>query len=251
MTQCKNCLQPTDNKYCPNCGQQTNLNRITLGGLLHDLPHAIFHIDRGILYNLTQLFKRPGPAINEYLGGKRKPFFHPASYLVIALVLNYLVVKMTDLHFYDKGELLSMSPLKAEAIREYDEMQWWFLEHTYIYILFAISASSVFLYGIYKLSKQTYNLAETAAIVLFTTAQGVLVQTFIYLCFGWIHSGPFLRTVESVNMSILVFYASFVSFQLLASIKHIPVRLLMAFVAGFGLTAVWVASAYLLYLVLT
>ena len=251
IPECKNCRAQSDNKYCPNCGQKTNISRITLGGLLHDLPHAIFHIDRGILYNLIQLFKRPGPAINEYLEGKRKPFFHPASFLVIALVLNYLVVKITNLHFYDEGELLTMSPLKAQAIKEYDEMQWWFLEHTYIYILFAITASTLVLFGIYKFLKQTYNFAETATIVLFTIAQGVLIQTFIYFCFGWIHSGPFLRTVETINMSILISYAIYVNFQLLAPVKHLLVRLVFSFLAGLGLTAVWVASAYILYLLLT
>jgi len=187
MILCKNCGEQVYNKFCPSCGQKASVKRITVPGLLQDLPHAIFHIDRGFLYNIRQMFTQPGRAINGYLSGQRKPFFHPATYLVISLVLNYLVVKITDLHLYDENELQTMDAFAAKAIRDYDAMQWWFLEHTYIYILFAISASSLFLFGIYKLLKQNYNLAETAVVVLFTIAQGVLIQTIIYSLFGWIH----------------------------------------------------------------
>jgi hypothetical protein len=251
MTQCKNCYQPIQNNYCSHCGQKTKVARITLIGLLRDLPPAVFHVDRGFLYNILRLFKEPGIAITEYLSGKRKSFFHPASYLVIALILNYLIVKIYNLHLYDEGEFAGMDALTAKAIKDYDAMQWWFLEHTYIYILFAICASSLFLFGIFKLAKQPYNLAETAAVVLFTIAQGVLIQTFIYTCFGWVHSGPFLRTVESINMAVLIFYASLVNYQLLSSVRRKIVRLVFSFIAGFGLAVVWIAMAYLLYLILT
>jgi hypothetical protein len=99
--------------------------------------------------------------------------------------------------------------------------------------------------------KLGFNLAETAAIVLFTIAQGVLVQSTIYLCFGWIHSGPFLRTIESVNMFILIFYASYVMFQLMTSAKNMLVRLSVSILAGLGLAVVWIATAYLLFLLFT
>jgi len=250
MIQCKNCHEQVQNKFCSHCGQKTTVGRITLKGLMRDLPHAVFHVDRGFLYNILHLFRQPGTAIEQYLSGKRKLFFHPASYLVIALILNYIVVKTTDMHFYDEGELKGMDSFKATAIRDYDALQWWFLEHTYIYILIAIPASSVFLLGIFKLMKIGYNLAETAAIVLFTVAQGVLIQTFIYLCLGWVNSGPFIRAVETCNAFILIFYASLVIYQLLSSVNQKLVRSVFAFIAGLGLAVVWVGSAYLLYLLL-
>src|SRR5689334_12499088 len=100
MSQCKNCGEELLYKYCPNCGQKANVGRITLGQLIRDLPHVVFHVDKGFLYNFFSLLRRPGPAIRDYLEGKRKPFFHPASYLVLSLVINYLVVKILNLHFY-------------------------------------------------------------------------------------------------------------------------------------------------------
>jgi hypothetical protein len=249
MIVCKNCQAQVEQRYCPNCGQKASVKRITIPGLLEDLPHAIFHIDKGFLYNFVQLFKAPGQAILNYISGMRKLFFHPASYLVISLVLNYLVVKMTDMHFYDEHELKTIDPVKADAILAYDGMQWWFLEHTYIYILIAIPASSLFLFLLFRACRVKFNLAETAVAVLFTIAQGVLMQTIIYLLFGWVDSGPFLRTMETVNVTLLILYASYVILQLLPN-RNILFRLLLAFIGGAGLAATWLASAYLLYVLI-
>lgn len=226
-------------------------DRISLIHFISDLPHAIFHVDRGILFNFVQLIKRPAASIQEYLDGhRRKKYFHPASYLVIALLLNYLVVKITDLHFYDEQELLTMTPLAAEAIMDYDKMQWWFLEHTYIYILLAIPASSLFLYLIFRLSSLKFNVAETAVVVLVTIAQGVYFQSIVYLSLGWVKDGPFLRSMEAANMTMLIFYASFVSYQFLTTIRNKTIHILVSVVAGAGLAAVWLVSAYIPYLLI-
>ncbi len=147
--------------------------------------------------------------INDYLRDNRKPYFHPAIYLVISLIVNYLVVKLTDLHFYDESELATMTPLTSQAIKDYDALQWRFLEHTYIYILIAIPASSLFMHTIFRIAKMKLNVAESAVIVLFTIGQGVFIQSIIYLCFGWVEDGSFRRTMEMINMSILILYASF------------------------------------------
>jgi hypothetical protein len=225
--------------------------RISLFQFISDLPHAIFHVDRGILFNFVQLIKRPAASIQEYLDGyDRKRFFHPATYLVIALLFNYLVVKLTNLHFYDEQELLSMTPLAAQAIIDYDKMQWWFLEHTYIYILLAIPASSLFLFLIFRLAGIKFNAAETAVVVLFTIAQGVFFQSLIYLSLGWIDDGPFLRCMEAGNMTMLISYASFVSYQFLTTIRNKFWHVILSVIAGAGLAVVWILSAYIPYLLL-
>lgn len=162
-------------------GHSAQSNRISLPTFISDLPHAIFHVDRGIIFNFRQLMIQPAAMIHDYLGGNRKAYFHPATYLVISLIINYLVVKLTDLHFYDDGELATMSPLAAQAIRDYDALQWWFLEHTYIYILIAIPASTLFLYTIFRLSHQKLNVAETAVVILFTIGQGCLCKV-LFIC---------------------------------------------------------------------
>ena len=250
MTESKNYPGKAEGHYHPYPVQDNDEGRISLFHFISDLPHAIFHVDRGILFNFRQLFMRPAASIQEYLDGHRRKYFHPANYLVIALLVNYLVVKLMDLHLYDEQELLSMSPIAAQAIIDYDQMQWWFLEHTYIYILIAIPASTLFMYLIFRLARKRLNAAETAVVVLFTIAQGVFIQSMIYLSFGWVKYGSFLRGMETVNMAILILYASFVAYQLLSTIHWKVVRAVVAFVAGVGLALVWIASAYLPYYLL-
>lgn len=251
MIQSKQYSGRVEGRLATHSKQNPVEERISLFHFISDLPHAIFHVDRGILFNFAQLIKRPAASIQEYLDGhRRNKYFHPASYLVIALLFNYLVVKITDLHFYDEQELLSMTPLAAQAIMDYDKMQWWFLEHTYIYILLAIPASSLFLYLIFRLSGLKFNMAETAVVVLFTIAQGVYFQSLIYLSLGWVKDGPFLRCMEVGNMIMLISYASFVSYQFLSTIRNKAGHVLISIVAGAGLAVVWILSAYMLYLLL-
>lgn len=250
MTDSKNYSARAEGHYHPYPASDNNEERISLLHFISDLPHAIFHVDRGILFNFRQLFMRPAAAIQEYLDGHRKKYFHPASYLVIALLVNYLVVKLMDLHLYDEEELLYMTPAAAQAILDYDQMQWWFLEHTYIYIFIAIPASTLFMYLIIRSAGKRFNIAETAVMVLFTIAQGVFIQSMIYLSFGWVKDGSFLRTMETVNVSILILYASFVTYQLISTIHWKAVRALVALFAGFGLALVWIASAYIPYYLL-
>jgi hypothetical protein len=249
FTTCLNCGQQVIQAFCPACGQKASTGRITIGGLVKDLPHAILHVDKGFLFNVVQLMKRPGSAIRDYLAGKRKTFFHPATFLVISLVLNYIVVKLTDLHFYDEGELATMAPLEAQAIRDYDAMQWWFLEHTYLYILLAIPMSALFMWLLLRIMRETCNLAESAVVILFVIAEGVLIQSVIYALLGWIESGPFRRGLETFNLVCLVTYASYAIFQLFSAYKGMVFRLFAAILGGIGLAAVWIVSALCLYYV--
>ena len=247
MVKCKNCHHSVSGKFCSNCGQSAKVEDITLGTLVADLPHEIFHVDKGIFYNIIQLFKNPGTAIRDYFAGRRKPFYHPVSFIVIAFVVNYLVVKIINIHLYDQSELLTMKPAEAKAIKDYDAAQWWFLEHTYIYILLAIPASALFLFCIFKLMKEKYNLAQTAVVILFVIAQVVFIQTTIYLCFDWIKNGPFLRAVETVNMCMLIMYATYAIYRLFTPNKIKILRLIVSLIAATGLAFVWIASSYLLY----
>jgi hypothetical protein len=247
---CLNCGEPLAKVYCPSCGQKASVRRIAVPDLVREIPHAIFHLDNGFLFNLRQLFRQPGRSIREYLEGRRKPYFHPLTYLILALVFNYLAVKITDLHYYDEAELHRMSAAEAALIMEYDATQWWFLEHTYLYVLLAISIASVALFLFFRLVGQRFNLAETVVIISFTIAQGVIMQSIIYFLTGWVRSGPFIRAVEVVNIALLFAYASYAMYSLLRSGPQ-PVRrpagLPLSILAGGGLLAIMIWSAYALY----
>jgi hypothetical protein len=80
---CLNCGAALSTPYCSQCGQKAATHRISLTYLLHEIPHAIFHVDRGLIPTLVGLFRRPGVVVAEYLDGKRARYFNPLTLLVL------------------------------------------------------------------------------------------------------------------------------------------------------------------------
>lgn len=217
---CKNCGEKIEKKYCTHCGQKVAPKRIDIKALVHDIPHAIFHVDSGFFYNVKQLFLRPGFAIKDYLEGRRKAFFHPVTYLAILMVFNLFAVKITNLHYYDEQELAYMTAKEIEFIKEYDATQWWFLEHNYLYMLIAIPVSTTFYYFFFRLHKHRYNFAENAIITMFIIAQGVLIQSTLYLLTGWIRNGVFIRSMEILNLVMMTIYAAYAMYQVVNPVRR-------------------------------
>ncbi len=78
--------------YCGTCGQAAHTPaRITLGHLLHELPHVVWHVDKGVIYTLQQMWRAPGHTIARYLRGERAPFFPPLSLLLLLAGVNSFV----------------------------------------------------------------------------------------------------------------------------------------------------------------
>jgi hypothetical protein len=100
MTTCKNCENLFEGKYCPNCAQKADTHRLTLAHFGHEFLHALTHTDKGILFLIKELTRRPGKVALEYNAGKRKKYFSPITYLLIILAIQIYAVKKTD--FYGK-----------------------------------------------------------------------------------------------------------------------------------------------------
>lgn len=91
---CPNCSTSLhgDEQYCPQCSQATHLHRFSLGHIGHELIHALTHADKGALDLLKELAIRPGVVAREYiLEGKRKRYFNPFTFLMIALGITLFV----------------------------------------------------------------------------------------------------------------------------------------------------------------
>lgn len=86
MSKCLNCDHPVSGKYCSHCGQKTATRRITVHNILHDLPHAVFHVDKGAWKNILSVM-RPGKTVREYLKGKRIVYFNPFIFFLLSLGL--------------------------------------------------------------------------------------------------------------------------------------------------------------------
>lgn len=91
---CKNCLTPqrTDFNYCPKCGAKVVHKRITFSNLIYDITERYFNLDNSLVRTFVQLFSRPEVVIESYLGGVRRKYLNPISYIGIALTLSGLML---------------------------------------------------------------------------------------------------------------------------------------------------------------
>jgi hypothetical protein len=90
---CKNCQHSFKGKFCPECGQSAHVGRIDLRYFLHDIPHSVFHIDKGFLYTLGHLLRNPGKTMRAYLAGKRVKHFRPFAFVLIMSTACTLIMK--------------------------------------------------------------------------------------------------------------------------------------------------------------
>ena len=119
-TNCLNCGKEVSKNYCPNCGQKTDTHRYTLKHLIeHDFIHGIWHVDKGILYTLKELFTRPGHRIREYIQGKRVGFFNFFTLLVIILASSHFLGEYS--HFKISQILPESSKSAMDVMSEYSK----------------------------------------------------------------------------------------------------------------------------------
>lgn len=100
---CKNCSRHYHGKFCPDCAQPASTARINSSWFLHDIPHSVFHIDKGFPFTFFSLFSRPGEMVKEYLAGRRVKYFKPFAYVALMSAICVLLISYIDKgidHYY-------------------------------------------------------------------------------------------------------------------------------------------------------
>jgi hypothetical protein len=95
---CKNCETVFEGKFCPNCSQTANTHRFTLYHFAHEFLHALTHTDKGMLFLIKEMFRKPGQVALEYNAGKRKKYFNPITFLLVMMALQVLVLSKTRIY---------------------------------------------------------------------------------------------------------------------------------------------------------
>lgn len=215
MITCKNCGYQSDLKFCPNCGQKTSVKRLEMKSLLHELPHAIWHVDKGIIYNIIQLFKRPGYAIKDYLDGKRKNFYHPLAYMLLVLGTMLVAMNLMQVHYYDPVQDVGMSTEKAAFWKDYDATQQAWIHYYKFYIPFYLPWMALLYYLWLRVMKAKYTYAECVFISFFNSAQMTIPQIAVLALAYIINDTAFTRISDQlINYPILLFLYFFQFYQL-------------------------------------
>lgn len=119
---CKNCETSFEGKYCPNCSQKADTHRFTLKHFLHDFFHALTHTDKGILFLAKEMFRKPGYVTKEIIEGRRKKYFNPFTFFLIAGAINVFLMQKTNFYgaFVDEMKALIIR-IEQRTSEEHDK----------------------------------------------------------------------------------------------------------------------------------
>lgn len=147
---CLNCnLQVIDN-YCHNCGQKSSVHRYSIKHFVaHDFIHGVWHVDKGILFTLKELFTRPGHSVREFIQGKRANYFNFVTLILVILTVSsllspYVHIKLADL----------MPGSNRSAMNSFEEFA---TKYPKILIVVTIPLNSLFSFIWFRKAKLNYS----------------------------------------------------------------------------------------------
>jgi hypothetical protein len=94
---CLNCGSLVKSKYCPECGQKSDIGRINMHALIHEFWHGFTHTDKGVLRLWLDLLLRPRRTYDNYFSGHRKHYFSPVVFFLVSFgIYIFLDQKVFD-----------------------------------------------------------------------------------------------------------------------------------------------------------
>jgi len=185
-------------KFCPACGQKTDIKRLTLGALVADFFGRIFHAEKGFWMMAKGLALNPGKTAAEYVEGRRKIYFNPFGFMAICIAAMVLLNKW--LHPYNdlpKADPAVIARLPREELKwMYEEtvhrlaaVQDFFNKNLNVISVIVTPYFSFFLWLFYKRRKR--NIAEiTVAYLLFTAFSNIAASIVFSPVLGAIRNTP-------------------------------------------------------------
>lgn len=182
---CLNCGHPLtqDYSYCPSCGQETDVHRITFRHFIHEFIHAFTHADKGIFHLLKDLVIRPGLVARNYIAGKRKSYFNPFTFFLIVMgIFVFINVYFKELANYEVNpNVLARIPTEQGRQQYTRGMQAreFMDQHGNLIALIAIPFISLITWSIYYRKKYNYTEHLTAN-MLFITFANLLFAVLVF-----------------------------------------------------------------------
>ena len=101
-TLCRNCGASVAGKFCPQCGQETELRLPTLREFLREAAGRYVALDGRLWRTVQPLVMRPGFLTREYLAGRRRRYIRPARLYLFATLIFFAVSRF----FVEPAEVL-------------------------------------------------------------------------------------------------------------------------------------------------
>lgn len=216
-TACLDCGTPVADRYCGHCGQDAHhTHRFTMRYLLlHDLPHSVWHVDKGLLYTLRMMLTQPGRTIAQYLAGRRAQHFRPIAYLLLIGGLGALIMSRLQLQPLPADKLAEMPKVIGLAMERYMN-----ITYKYPSLIYAVLLPVSALISRWFLRATRYNYAELLIAQAFITGTLTVPALLITGPMMWL-SQHYPNTQQIALLGVLptVAYPTWVYLQLLA---HTP-----------------------------
>lgn len=186
---CKNCNKEVNSKFCPECGQPTNLKRIDGKYIIHEIEHVL-HFERGILYTIRELSTNPGQNIRNYLLENRSRLVKP----IIFIIITSLIYTILNHLFHIEDGYVKFQEAKDETSSTVASIVKWVQGHYgYANIMMGVFIA---LWVKVFFKKSNYNFFEILIMLCFVMGMGMLIFSIFVIVQGITHFN--LMTIAGV-----------------------------------------------------
>lgn len=171
---CKSCNIEVISKFCPNCGQKAQLERINGHYIKNEIQH-LFHFEKGFFYTIRELLLRPGQSVRTFLTENRSKYMKPITFIIVTSLIYTLV----NQYFNIDGQYENLKLQKTHIIEK------WMQDHVgYSNILLGVLIA-FFVKLFFR--KYNYNFYEILILLCYITGVGMLIFTVFALLQELIH----------------------------------------------------------------
>lgn len=228
---CLNCGNKLIGKYCSDCGQQADIQRITFKNFItHDVLHGTFHIERGILFTAKEALIRPGKAAIDYISGQRKRYYN-VFYLILITIALMMFTRNIDEWFTIKGqaeEVIQIKPYINEASKKINEI---LAQKNKIIIFLFVPFAALNSFILFR--RKNFNLSEHSIIAGMILLGVLLLSTLsnILFWFKMLHEiGLIISVLITALIILYIGYGYFNAFSTDYSRLGIASRIVLFFV---------------------
>ena len=209
LVACLNCSNLVADHFCGHCGQQAHTHRLTLGHFLHEIPHTILHVDKGLFYTSKEMALRPAAALRHFLAGQRIRRFKPLAYVLLLAGLSSFLYAALHLHTYNPND-----PAAGPASRQMQEyMSTGSSKYMSWFMVGTLPLTAALAWAM--LRRARFNYAECLVINAYLIGTATLITMPFYLPYYLFDGTPQMGWVSFCSMVVMFGYQTWAYASLL------------------------------------
>lgn len=183
---CINCGTEVHEKFCLNCGQRTNVKRITLKEAWFDFWSRVYGFDGMFPRTIRDLTTHPGRTARKFIEGNRVLYYGPVGYFFLMITLYILTISILDIDMFELAKVINhYTELKEGSGQEQFTrgLMGWMNDNQRIVSFLFIPFYVVWIKLLFR--KSGYNFLEHAVMVFYTQGHFQWFSIFFLFVFKW------------------------------------------------------------------